>query len=72
MENTILQENFWPASTASPKSLQFFSIFTVLIFGVYLLVQIRRMKNEEAVLSQVYPEYPAYQARTARLIPKVY
>jgi len=53
-------------------ALQFFSPFTLLIFILHLLVQIQRMKNEEAVLRQVYPEYPAYQARTARLIPRLY
>jgi protein-S-isoprenylcysteine O-methyltransferase Ste14 len=53
-------------------ALQFFSLFTLPIFIIHLLVQIQRMKNEEAVLRQVYPEYPAYQARTARLIPKLY
>jgi protein-S-isoprenylcysteine O-methyltransferase Ste14 len=53
-------------------ALQFFSLFTLLIFVIHLLVQIQRMKNEEAVLRQAYPEYSDYQARTARLIPKVY
>lgn len=53
-------------------ALQFFSPFAVLIFVLHLLVQIQRMKNEEAVLRQVYPEYLAYKERTARLIPKVY
>lgn len=53
-------------------TLQFLSPFAVLIFVLHLLVQIQRMKNEEAVLRQVYPEYIAYQQRTARLIPTVY
>lgn len=53
-------------------ALQFFSFFTVLIFAIHLLVQIQRMKNEEAVLMQVYPGYLAYLQRTARLIPGVY
>lgn len=53
-------------------ALQYFSLFTMLIFVIHLLVQIQRMKNEEAVLHQIYPEYSAYQARTARLISKIY
>lgn len=53
-------------------AIQFFSWFTVLIFFLHLLVQIQRMKNEEAVLQGVYPEYGAYRARTARLIPRLY
>ena len=53
-------------------AVQFFSFYTLLIFVIHILVQIQRMKNEEAVLRQVYPEYVDYQARTARLIPGVY
>jgi len=30
------------------------------------------MHNEEAVLAATFPEYSAYQARTARLLPGVY
>jgi protein-S-isoprenylcysteine O-methyltransferase Ste14 len=31
-----------------------------------------RMKNEEAVLAGLFPEYEAYKARTARLVPGLY
>jgi protein-S-isoprenylcysteine O-methyltransferase Ste14 len=30
------------------------------------------MRNEERVLSETFPEYEAYAARTWRLIPGVY
>jgi len=52
--------------------MQFFSIATIIIFVIHFLTQIQRMKNEEAVLRQAYPEYIDYQARTSRLIPKIY
>jgi len=52
--------------------LQFFSIYTLMIFGVHLWIQIQRMKNEEAVLRDAFPGYVDYQARTFRLIPRVY
>jgi protein-S-isoprenylcysteine O-methyltransferase Ste14 len=34
--------------------------------------QIRRMLNEEALLKATFPEYAAYTARTARVIPSVW
>ena len=52
--------------------LQFLSLYTVAIFGIHLWIQIQRMKNEEAVLREVFPGYADYQARTFRLIPGVY
>jgi protein-S-isoprenylcysteine O-methyltransferase Ste14 len=30
------------------------------------------MRNEEAVLIRTFPEYGAYKAKTARLIPGIY
>jgi protein-S-isoprenylcysteine O-methyltransferase Ste14 len=30
------------------------------------------MKNEEVVLEKAFPEYQAYKATTARVIPKLY
>jgi protein-S-isoprenylcysteine O-methyltransferase Ste14 len=52
--------------------LQFLSIYTALIFLAHVLIQFQRIKNEEAVLEKAFPEYQAYRARTARVIPKVY
>lgn len=52
--------------------LQFISFKTVLIFIVHGLIQFQRMKNEEVVLQNAFPEYAAYKSRTARLIPGVY
>jgi protein-S-isoprenylcysteine O-methyltransferase Ste14 len=52
--------------------LQFFSVYTVLVFMIHILIQVQRMKNEEAVLEKAFPEYRAYKTTTARVIPKLY
>jgi len=52
--------------------LQFLSIYTASIFLAHVLIQLQRIKNEEMVLEKAFPEYQAYRARTARVIPKVY
>jgi protein-S-isoprenylcysteine O-methyltransferase Ste14 len=52
--------------------MQFFSVYTALIFVVHILIQVQRMKNEELVLEKAFPEYQAYKATTARVIPKLY
>ena len=52
--------------------MQFFSPWTVLLLAAQIGFQLRRMHNEEAVLAGTFSEYPAYRAKTARLIPGVY
>ena len=52
--------------------LQFFSIYTFLIFIMHILIQVQRMKFEETVLQKAFPEYESYKATTARVIPRVY
>jgi protein-S-isoprenylcysteine O-methyltransferase Ste14 len=52
--------------------MQFLSGWTALLVAVQIAFQLRRMHNEEAVLAATFPEYAAYQARTARLIPGIY
>ena len=51
---------------------QFFSFYTALIFVLHMFIQLQRMKNEELVLEEAFPEYQAYKATTARVIPKLY
>jgi len=43
-----------------------------LVAGGSLVVQIARMHYEEQVLAETFPSYPAYMARTARLLPGLY
>lgn len=53
-------------------ALQHLSLWALLLFGVIGAFQLLRMKYEERVLSQGFPEYKDYMARTARLVPGVY
>lgn len=52
--------------------LQFFSVTTLVIFLIHIVIQVQRMKNEEKVLEKAFPEYETYKATTARVIPKLY
>ena len=52
--------------------LQFASLWTGLILLVQIVCQLRRMHNEELVLTARFPEYSAYRGRTSRLVPGVY
>src|SRR4051794_3915708 len=52
--------------------MQFASIWTALLFAAQIAFQIRRMHNEEVVLSITYAEYEIYRRNTARLIPGIY
>lgn len=51
---------------------QFFSFYSVLIYLAHCFLQFQRMKNEEAVLEEVFPEYQTYKSTTARVIPGLY
>jgi protein-S-isoprenylcysteine O-methyltransferase Ste14 len=53
-------------------ALQHLSIWALLFLGAVWAFQFQRMKYEEQVLSQSFPEYGDYMARTARLIPGLY
>jgi len=52
--------------------MQFLSIWTVLLVVVQIACQIRRMRNEEIVLLEVFPEYSNYKRKTPRIIPGLY
>lgn len=52
--------------------LQFLSWQAGLILLVHFFFQVRRMLNEERVLTDTFPEYRSYADRTARLIPGVW
>ena len=53
-------------------SMQFFSAATAFVLAVQIVFQLRRMHNEETVLAETFPEYAAYQEKTARLLPGIY
>jgi len=52
--------------------MQFLSGGTILLCAAHIAFQLRRMRNEERVLVGAFPEYRAYCARTARLLPGIY
>lgn len=52
--------------------MQFASVWTALLLVAQIAFQLRRMYNEEAVLTASFPEYSDYRRTTARLIPGIY
>jgi protein-S-isoprenylcysteine O-methyltransferase Ste14 len=53
-------------------ALQHLSAWALLLLILIWALQLQRMKYEERVLLQSFPEYGDYMARTARLVPGVY
>jgi protein-S-isoprenylcysteine O-methyltransferase Ste14 len=52
--------------------MQFLSAWTVMLLAVHIAFQFRRMWNEEAILSAVFPHYATYKKKTAQIIPGIY
>ena len=52
--------------------MQFFSLSTAAILAVQIGFQLRRMRNEEVILADTFPEYLAYRERTPRILPGIY
>jgi protein-S-isoprenylcysteine O-methyltransferase Ste14 len=52
--------------------MQFWSAWTTLLMLAHLVFQLRRMHNEETLLSEAFPNYLEYQKSTARFIPGLY
>lgn len=53
--------------------VQFFSLPVLALFLAHMAVQIQRMRAEEQVLTEAFPDdYKAYVKHTSRLIPGVY
>jgi protein-S-isoprenylcysteine O-methyltransferase Ste14 len=53
-------------------ALQYAMPWALLLLGFHFLFQFERMRYEERVLVQAFPEYRDYMAGTARLVPGVY
>jgi protein-S-isoprenylcysteine O-methyltransferase Ste14 len=53
-------------------ALQYLSPWAMLLLILVCAFQLQRMKYEERILLQAFPQYGSYMARTARLIPGVY
>ena len=53
-------------------AMQYSVPWALLLFALQCIFQFWRIKNEERLLLGVFPEYPVYVTRTARLVPGVY
>ena len=53
-------------------AMQYLLPWALLLLALQSAFQFLRMKNEEQVLVQTFPEYKDYMRRTARLVPGVY
>lgn len=52
--------------------IQFLSIWTATLLIVQILFQLRRIRHEEKLLQEVFPQYAGYIEKTARVIPGIY
>jgi protein-S-isoprenylcysteine O-methyltransferase Ste14 len=52
--------------------INFWSWQAVLLFSAQIAMQLTRMHYEEKVLTETFPDYANYAARTRRLIPWIY
>ncbi len=54
------------------SAIQFISPLALLLLAIQIGCQLYRMHCEEKVLAETFPEYSAYENRTARLLPGIY
>ena len=52
--------------------MQFLSAWTTMLLVAQIAFQLRRIANEETLLTDVFPEYAKYRQKTARIIPGIY
>ena len=52
--------------------MQFLSAWTMMLLVAQIAFQLRRIANEETLLTDVFPEYAKYRQKTARIIPGIY
>jgi protein-S-isoprenylcysteine O-methyltransferase Ste14 len=53
-------------------AIQYLMPWALVVLAAHCFFQFERMKNEERVLMEAFPEYKGYTARTARLLPGLY
>ena len=59
------------AATAG-VAMQYLMPWALVVFAVNCFFQFERMKNEERILMEIFPEYKEHMRRTARLLPGLY
>jgi protein-S-isoprenylcysteine O-methyltransferase Ste14 len=60
------------AVAVAGMAMQYLAPWSLLLLVLQCAFQLMRLRYEERVLDKVFPDYAAYAARTARLIPGVY
>jgi protein-S-isoprenylcysteine O-methyltransferase Ste14 len=53
-------------------AMQYLMPWALVVLGLHWFFQLERMRNEERLLVEAFPEYKGYMARTARLLPGIY
>jgi protein-S-isoprenylcysteine O-methyltransferase Ste14 len=53
-------------------AMQYLMPWALVVLGLHWFFQLERMRNEERVLFEAFPEYKGYMAQTARLLPGIY
>ena len=53
-------------------ALQYLMPWALLVLGLHCFSRFERMRNEERILVEAFPEYKGYMAPTARLLPGLY
>jgi len=43
--------------------MQFVSVWTALLLALQIVFQVRRMRNEEVIVGETFPEYAAYKTK---------
>jgi len=56
----------------SGVALQYSQPWAFLLLGAHCFFQFERLRYEERILLQTFPEYESYMAHTARLLPYLY
>jgi protein-S-isoprenylcysteine O-methyltransferase Ste14 len=59
-------------AAAAGLAMQYLMPWAVVVLGLHWFFQLERMRNEERVLVEAFPEYKGYMAQTARLLPGIY
>jgi len=52
--------------------MQFLSAWTAMLLVTQIAFQLRRIRNEETLLTEVVPNYATYKEKTARFFPGIY
>jgi protein-S-isoprenylcysteine O-methyltransferase Ste14 len=58
--------------TAIGAALHCLSSWTIAVLVIHLAFQLRRIRNEETLLAEVFPQYEMYKKKTSCIVPCIY